>query len=244
MAVADTAPLSFTAGETVSAYLNADTTLAAATTATAAGDGSVSFPNLLDDKVYLLVGGTSGRSVRVFTAVPGDGSHSNLPGMLAPEPIWFSTPTTGSLGSANTAWLSRVTAQRDMTISAVSFDVTTADGTDPAVDVGIYDVQGNRLGSSGPVTGQLTSGGLKPIPLTAPVEVKAGVSYYLAISSPSTVWAMRVVSIGSGSTVNRFFGADMPYQRAGAVGTAHPLPANIGTALGVLNGAAMLAALI
>lgn len=59
----------FTSGETVSAYLGADTSLAAATTAVAAGDGSVTFTGLSDDRSYLLVGGTSLVRILIYTDV-------------------------------------------------------------------------------------------------------------------------------------------------------------------------------
>lgn len=80
---------SFTVGETVSAYLNGNEGVAAAATATASATGTAAFTGLQPNKVYTLVGGTSGNRVRIHTGEDGLGPAGNRPGAMREVAITY-----------------------------------------------------------------------------------------------------------------------------------------------------------
>lgn len=158
----------------------------------------------------------------------GDG----FPGILVPT---ASGSTRGNVTMvANRAWLTRFVAPRNMTITKLTFAVTTAAGSDDEVDVGIYGPHSTantltRLGSKGATTGQLNTLGLKTITITG-VKLVAGTVYYAAISNGAIgTTAATIGGVGlNNTTVNQLMGSTVPLQIVGAKDTSHPLPSTIG----------------
>lgn len=130
---------------------------------------------------------------------------------------------------ANQAELTRFVPSRAMTIATIAFVVETAASLDDAVDVGIYDAAGNRLASSGAVTGQLNSVGVKNIGLTAALTLAADTIYYAAWACGAvggTAAVYTAISRGASNAVT-LFGSGFPQLEGALKAASHPLPATI-----------------
>lgn len=157
--------------------------------------------------------------------------NDGFPGVMAPT-----APDTlkGSLTlTANQAQVARFVPQRNMTINTLSFAVTTAAGSDDAVDVGIYGPNSSagvltRLVSKGATTGLLNSTGVKTVSITA-TKLVAGTVYYVALSCGTIgTTAATIASNGMNSTiVNALMGSGVPLMIVGSKATSHPLPSTI-----------------
>lgn len=101
-----------------------------------------------------------------------------IPGIIAPNHPGLG-PSTIAL-TANRGWLMRFVPPRDMKITTMRFAVTAAAGSDDQFDMGIYDAAGNRLTSTGAISGaRLTSIGPKTANIS-PTVCAAGTPYFAA----------------------------------------------------------------
>ena len=137
----------------------------------------------------------------VATTVDGDAGFA---GQTAPNP-----PAAGVAAAltASRAYAARFTASRSRTITKMAFVLTTASGTNDAVDMGIFDSTGTvLLSSTGSTLGKMngSSGTQQQAPLLASVPLRAGVSYYAALAVSATagaqVW-MTTLGAGSGAVL-------------------------------------------
>jgi len=126
--------------------------------------------------------------------------------------------------SANQARFTRFSPSRALTVTSLSFEVTTLDAADPAVDVGIYNASLARLVSSGATTGIVTSTGVKNIAVTA-TSLTPGSVYYAALSCASATPVFRVVN-WVGATAAQLFGSTAPQIETFLMASAHPLPSS------------------
>lgn len=101
----------------------------------------------------------------------------------------------------------RFVPKRDMTVTMLAFNVSTAAGANDNVDVGIYNSALTRLASSGLVAGQVNATGVKTVNLSASVVLRAGTVYYAALLVPAfggTAPAVGGVSLGATNNVGLF----------------------------------------
>lgn len=227
----------FTAGETVNAYVRQKsgdyTTVPAVASAVAAADGSVAIGPVTGKRAYKLIGQTSGNKIDGYAdnILAPDGTDLN--GVVLPG------ATTG-LGSsstlalaAGTLYLCRYCPLVDSIITKVSIDVTAVDATDPAFEVAIYDLAGQKLATTGDARGQLTVLGARVINLLTPWQAKAGNGVYAGVISGAAGTLRAVLGTGTPGWMQAL-GTDMPKQIGGtiAVGAGSvPTPANVGTVL-------------
>jgi hypothetical protein len=90
---------------------------------------------------------------------------------------------------AGRMYLARFVAPRDFAAAAVAFWIAVAAGANDAVDVALMDASFNRLASAGGgVTGKLNGATnvTQSVSLSAPVMVRQGVTYYLALAVAAT----------------------------------------------------------
>lgn len=91
--------------------------------------------------------------------------------------------TWGTLTATNGMRSVRFVPARSMRVTKIRFMTTVAASLDDAVDVGIYNAAGTRLGSSGATTGKANAvAGTQDVTLTAPVDLVAGTVYYLGFA--------------------------------------------------------------
>lgn len=158
-----------------------------------------------------------------------------LNGMIvAPQP-----PCSAAPGAvvAGITYFTRFVATRSMTITKMQVEVTAADGSSPVSGVGIMDVAGNRLGSSGDVAGKLNAVGKPIYTLSAGVALVAGTAYYSAFSSGASITPAQLVQV-----VN--YPADFESvvgQMSTAYANAAAVPATMAGALTTPNGILLIA---
>src|SRR5262249_25461754 len=129
---------------------------------------------------------------------------------------------------AGRAGYARFRPSRNMNITSISFVCQTAAGSDDAVDVGIYNASGNRIISSGPVTGKVNSIGARTVPLS--VSLTGGTTYYAALAAvtPFGSTAASVIHISQGSSaVSVMFSASFGLVELGYMAAGWPLPATL-----------------
>jgi len=81
----------------------------------------------------------------------------------------------------NRMYVVRFVSPKSLTISKISFCVSTAASADDACDAGIFSGDGaTLLGSAGSTLGKLNATGVKTLNLQAPVSLAAGQIYYAA----------------------------------------------------------------
>lgn len=125
----------------------------------------------------------------------------------------------------------RIVPSRDINAVSLGIAVTTAAGSNDAIDLGIFDAtMANKLRSTGAVTGQLNSTGFKWIALTSAYTMLAGQAYYLAYS-PGTVGS-TAAQVGCVNVANNaipsLFGSTAPSIEAAFHSVAgHPLPSSL-----------------
>jgi hypothetical protein len=150
-------------------------------------------------------------------------------GLWVPPGAPYCAQVSGQ-ASANQARVVRFVCPRSMTITKMAFFVNTAASVDDSCDVGIYDAAGatiNRLGSSGSVSGQLTTTGQKTITLTAGVALSQNQVYYAAFAYGAvggTGAYFQVSPLNTNLILFTMFGTGSPQLEAGTVNSSFPLP--------------------
>lgn len=132
---------------------------------------------------------------------------------------------------ASTAWFSRFTVSRPMTITLISFGVSTAAGADDACDVGIYTPSGadlTRVVSAGATTGKLNATGIKTVAITATTLVPRQV-YYAGFSCGALGGTAAIIGGATfgASNYNGLFGLSVPQLIFATAAASHPLPASV-----------------
>jgi len=113
-----------------------------------------------------------------------------------------------------------------MTITKMGFVVNVSASVDDPVDVGIYDGAGNRLASSGSVSGRLNALGAKIIPLTAPVTLSAGQVIYACMAFGTVGGtAAQFYAMNTSVVMPQLFGTAIPQLEGMQLGGNFPLPA-------------------
>jgi hypothetical protein len=147
--------------------------------------------------------------------------------------------------TAGRAYAMRFVPSRNMTISSIAFQVTTAAGADDTCDVGIYDsALTTRLVSKGATAGLLNVLGVKNVDI-GDTALTAGTVYYAAFSSVTPFGAAAAqllflsLGVGSGGT---FFGTTAGVTEVAFKDASHPLPASL-AGFGTTAGSAPLFAL-
>lgn len=104
-----------------------------------------------------------------------------LPGMFAPLVGVYGVSAQAL--TASRAYFNRFVPSRNMTVTLIGFNVTTASGSDDACDAGIYTFSGStltRVASAGATTGKLNALGPKTLSVSA--SLTAGTVYYAGFS--------------------------------------------------------------
>ena len=132
---------------------------------------------------------------------------------------------------ASTAWFSRFTVSRPMTITLISFGVSTAAGSDDACDVGIYTPSGadlTRVVSAGATIGKLNATGIKTVTIAA-TTLLPGQVYYAGFSCGTITTTAAVLGGATfgASNYNAMFGTSVPQLIFATKATSHPLPASV-----------------
>lgn len=131
---------------------------------------------------------------------------------------------------ANRAYLTRFVPRQNFTITTVVNICTIVGvGTTP-VDVGLYAVNGNRLGSSGAIAVDYSVLGTKVLTLTAPVPILRGVPYFAAYSCGALGGTPSLAGVNftdTTDTVRKLVSANLPDSLWILKSAAHPLPATI-----------------
>lgn len=169
-----------------------------------------------------------------LTILGGGGSSAvadltlGFPGILAPPPAVLPPSYGLTTLTANRAQFSRFVAPKNMTLTGITFEVTTADAGNPNVDVGVFTTAGTMLASSGATAGKLNAIGDPIVSFTAPLAVTKGTHFWAALSSPSATAVIRAYSYQS-NNLNVIYGAG--FAVAGLQNSLHPLAnATISTA--------------
>jgi len=113
-----------------------------------------------------------------------------------------------------------------MTVTSLTFNVTTAASVNDACDVGIYDAVGARLVSSGSTLGKLNAA-TNPSVTVAATQLRAGVVYYAALAC-GAIGGTAAQSAGPsyyGYLANQLFGATLGTMELAEMAAAFPLPA-------------------
>lgn len=156
-------------------------------------------------------------------------------GIIAPQSSSGLGQTTAALTTSNRAYLARFTVDGDVTVSQISFNVTTAATNDDACDVGIYSAAYGRLVSAGATTGKLNVTGVQTVTFT-PTTLLAGQIYYAAFSIGTiggTGPTLSCTSIANTGYAD-LLGSTAGLRQQSFQGTAHPLPSTH-TSGGALN---------
>lgn len=130
--------------------------------------------------------------------------------------------------TASRGYIARFTPSRPMTITSISFVLTTASSTDDACDVGIFSGDlATKLVSAGATSGKLNGTlGLQTIPVTA-TTLAAGQVYYAAFSIGTIGGTVPQFAMSSFASTGMAvaFGATAGLIEQGHQSSAHPLAA-------------------
>lgn len=166
-------------------------------------------------------------ALQLVAAASRGGRENGQRGILAPSGLW----AWGSRSlSAQLAYLLRVVPSRPLSITSVTFTVTTAAGSDDPVEIGLYlpsDSNLERTATSGIATGKLNTLGVKSVPLVANLAADSAV--YIAFvcgSIGSTAATVAGASFGSAENAT-LFGVAPGVFEAGSKSASYPLPATI-----------------
>lgn len=173
-----------------------------------------------------------GQSVLTPSGASGDLDvllAASQPGQAAAQPGFVAGPTFGALSTltlvANQAYLARFVPDAPVTLTKVSFQVTTQDAADPNVSVAIYDALTlARLAVSATAAGSLNTTGVKTVSLVTPVAVGSRRVLYVAISSNTAGVAVIRSGVAGNAALLAVFGATAPNNFALEQAAAHPLP--------------------
>lgn len=160
-----------------------------------------------------------------------------LPGIV-PTPTAAGTAALSM--TANRAWFCRFVPSRDMTITKAAVHLSTAAGSDDAVDIGIYEVSGttlSRLVSSGATTSKLNSTpGVITVNL-ASTTLRTNKIYYVGMSvgTIGSTAAAVIAHSGLAGGFGQLFGTDIPAVECGYAASSHPLPATVSSLLSTVN---------
>jgi hypothetical protein len=134
---------------------------------------------------------------------------AGLPGLVAPQAENIVSTVSTMTPAAGAATAGRFVASRAMSIDRIAFEITTADATNPAVDVGIYTTDGIILAlvaSSGSTAGKANAMGVQTVMLSAPYTVAPGRVYFAAVACAGTP-TFRCLTFGSTTHMAIFGGA-------------------------------------
>lgn len=146
-------------------------------------------------------------------------------GLLGPDiPGWnFAAAALAS----GTTYLYKVSPDRDYTITNAWLAVTTASGTDDALEIAVYnDDLTARLATSGSVTGKLNATGVQSVAIEA--ALKAGTRYTVAFKAASTA-SVRFAAWTTATLASAFGTSASALMLAFINGLSTPLPTSIGT---------------
>jgi hypothetical protein len=170
------------------------------------------------DSSGVLVDNSTGSSNRLLDNMEGFSGFNGQNGVLAPTTRGW----TGLLqaASALTAIGSRFVAPRAMAVTHLSFAVSTNGSAGHTVDGAIYSSDGQtKLGSTGSLDLVVNTTGAKRIPLTATVQLKAGVTYYIVLSFSNGTQQIMFAQPGTGFAGELFATSVSTYALTGQLGT-------------------------
>lgn len=152
------------------------------------------------------------------------------------------TPTASGWPNASQSRFVRFVPSRAMTITSISFVVTTFATADDAVDVGIYDATLTKIVSSGATTGKVnTSNAVKNIAITS-TPLTAGTVYYAAFAYGAFGGTQASIMFAgySNALLAQGFGASVPQVDCAYKDAAATLPAGPVTPTGIPSTAPVL----
>lgn len=152
-----------------------------------------------------------------------DDDSQGQPGVLFPTGQGW--PYSTFVAPASTARVSRGVLKRERLIGSINVGVSANATNDDASGVAIYDSNGQRLATSGRLTGKMNAGSVilpRNFPLTAPILLKPELVYYaMFIYGLVGGTAATIVSGNYGTVVAaRLAGGGLPFMEADTIASA------------------------
>ena len=173
----------------------------------------------------------SGETLGVKWSTPSSVSQSALAGgqagIMVPQMQTFPFDVVALPIGAH-GYFVRFTPIRSLTVTAIGFYVTTADGSNTNCDVGLYSAAGAKLVSAGATASKLNSTGVKSVTVTGQA-LTAGTVYYAGFSAAAAGASLLAAGGGGGGSLPNVvdvFGATLGVKEMFYHASAHPLPAN------------------